>query len=75
MTVPTSAARSDGRTTVMALSKREAMRRAKVAVLDMLEQTAAEALNHTDAMTQALADNALLDSLAHRWGLRRVGRE
>lgn len=66
---------------VRSVTKREATRRAKVAVLDMLDQSAMtfigdaawaiSAQDHDDMMTLALANNALRDSLARQWRLTR----
>jgi hypothetical protein len=64
------------------LGKRAAMRAAKIAVLEMLEQAAqdmvavstqvADGADCLDLITQAEADQALMEALARRWGLART---
>lgn len=65
------------------LTRRQALRNSKIAVLTMLEQTCDEAMadaalcegvEHDNCVTQALADNQLMESLARRWNLERVER-
>jgi hypothetical protein len=65
------------------LSRREASRRAKIATLTALEETAAsymeqatwcEGVDHENCVTQALANNALAESLAKKWSLKRIDR-
>ena len=65
------------------LTKREARRRAKAALLDSLEETArafmqeatyVEGVDHDDLVEQDLDNNALRDQLARQWKLVKVGR-
>lgn len=70
-------------TEAIPLSRRQATRNAKVAVLTMLEEAAAsymeqatwcQGVDHENCVTQALADNALAESLAKTWSLKRIDR-